>query len=95
MKKLLAALMAAALAMGMALPAFAEENAIIDEVDMNNNDDAYYYLPGKTYKFNLESGGYELDSEFYEYFRTSLKILEGKQYIEKCDIEKQRDGTYD
>ena len=33
MKKLLAALMAAALAMGMALPAFAEENAIIDEVD--------------------------------------------------------------
>ena len=36
MKKLLAELMAAALAMVMALPAFAEENAIIDEIDMNN-----------------------------------------------------------
>ena len=95
MKKLLAAFMAAALAMGMALPAFAEENAIIDEIDMNNNDDAYYYMPGKTYHFDLESGGLELDSEFYEYFRTSIKILEGRQYIEKCDIERQRDGTYD
>lgn len=53
-----------------------------------------YYVPGQTYIFPLTSSGADVTKEFYEDFRTSIKITEGKSYVDILDIKRRSDGTY-
>lgn len=89
MKKILKFAVAGLMLAAMSTTAFAT-------IEFEDPDDAIgnLVMPGQTYTFPLMRDGAYLDRYYYEDFKTSIKIVEGRTYVDTCEIFRQADGTY-
>lgn len=98
MKKLLSAALAVAIVVSMSTVAFAKTCYVLSTnglvtVDTDVLDGGGYFMPGVTYTMKLEDGNAPVDQEFVDSFRMSLKVVEGKRYVETCKLV-QKNGEY-
>lgn len=93
MKKLFAGVLTLAMILSMSLTAMASE--LISITLAGEDYETGCFVPGKTYYLEAMDGKYQIDDDFFKYFKTKIDILgDGKRYITGAKFQKMRDGYY-
>lgn len=93
MKKLFAGVLILAMILSMSLTAMASE---LISITLEGEDyETGCFVPGKTYYLEAMDGKYQIDDDFFKFFKTKIDILDdGKKYVTGAKFQKMRDGYY-
>lgn len=100
MKKLLSLVLATVMVLSMTTIALAKTAYVETDgyfsIDTDVLDGGSYFMPGVTYYLPIEDGDELVDSEILRDFsvRMSLKVVEGKEFVDTCKIVERNGGSY-